>query len=238
MDVPRKDSKIGDNMLDPDLSEGQVHKPMNRAQILTGQYAHGDLAEAQMEGAFAFSGGSSGHSASSSSKNDQPAPKSLSRLPFRGIRVVRFHRNVIEPDLVWRDPIDVKAEKHQGDAKLDHIPDFRKDWGDAGKWELYRRAYRVYVGPGDIRERILHGWYVVFYTYDTSYAKNTHKAIEGNGRHIHEDFFITKIGLNRDANACIDVPEEFLSATTEDGWKVYQIYLEETHFSMIRPLIG
>lgn len=239
--APNKESKIGENILEHDLDEGEVHNPMNRVKILTGQHTHRDLAEAQIEGVFAFSRSGYSHNASSSSKQACTGPKPLDCAPPQTIRVVKFPKEKIKPILVWKQTVDVTADKHQGDAKLGHIPDFREDWGDGERWELYRRACYVYVAPKDIPEVKLHGWYVIFATYDPGYDKNTHKLIAGYGRHIHEDIFIAKIGTYPDADGWtvyVDMPDEFLSTTTESGRKVYEINLSETNNYMMTPLLG
>lgn len=154
---PKKEPKIGENILDHDLDEGEAHNPVDRVRILTGQHTHRELAEAQMDGGFAFSGNVCSHNAPSSSKKALTGPEPLSCAPPQTIRVVKFPKERIEPVFVWKQTIDVKAEQHQGDAKLGHIPDFCEDWGDDERWELYRRACYVFVASKDIPEVKLHG---------------------------------------------------------------------------------
>ncbi|CAD6589195.1 MAG: hypothetical protein ASARMPRED_003960 [Alectoria sarmentosa] len=238
---PRNEPKFGQNVLDHDLDGGEVRNPLNRVKIHTGQHTHRDLAEAQMEGSFAFKDNRYTHNVSDSSKEAWAAPEPVNCAPPQAIRVARFPKKESEPCLVLKQTTDVKAEKHHGDAKLGHIPDFREDWGDGERWYLYRRAYYVHVGPEDIPDVKLHGWYVVFATWDPGYEKSTHKFIEGYGRHVHEDFFVAKINTYPDSHrwtAYVDMPEEFLSTTTKDGWKLYQSLLVETNTSMIGPLYG
>lgn len=216
---------------------------MYQVKFLTRQQTDCDRAESYMEGGFASSSSGYAHNTPTldSSKRACTAPEPPNCPPPQTIRVVRFPKKDSEPVFVWKQIIDVKADQHQGDAKLGHIPDFREDWGDGEKWELHRRAYCVYVAPKDIPEIKLHGWYGVFATYDPSYEKNTHKFIEGYGRHVHEDFFITKIGTYRDGNGptiYVDMPDEFLSARTKNGSKLHQMRLAETNNSMIGPLLG
>lgn len=144
------------------------------------------------------------------------------------------------PCPVERYTVDVKAEKDcHKDAGINHIPDFRGDWGSGDKWTLYRRAYRTFVTAQDIKEEELHGYYVIFVTHDPGYEKNKHKIFEGKGRHIHDDFFIAKIGRRVDAKRWtryIDMPDQFFSATTEDGKKVYEVCLLETAKDMLGAL--
>ena len=250
IDDPRRESKIGEDILDHDLDEGEVYNPMNRAKILTGQQTHRDLAEAQMEGGFAhggygFSGYGSGYgyspNASGSSNQVQSAPEPLDCAPPQTIRVVRFPKDDIEPSFVWRQTVDVKADRHHGDAKLNHIPNFREDWGPNANWKVYRMAYRVFVAPEDIQEEKLHGRYFIFVTRDPGYEKSTHKLTGGYRRHIHEDLFIAKVGTYPDRNGWtnyVNVPDEFLSATTKDGRKLYGCRLAETKRSMIESILG
>ena len=218
-DDRKKEPRIGENILDHDLDEGEVRNPMNQVKIFTGQDTHRDLAEAQMEGGFTFSG--SGHSYNALGSSDQACSTSepLNCAPPKNVRVVRFPKESDVPIFEKRQTVDVKADKHHGDAKLNHIPDFREDWGNGDSWQLHRKAYRVHVGSADISDVELHGTYVVFATYDPSYGPSTHKMFIGQGRHVHKDFFIAKIGKYRDGNGWtvyVDMPDEFLSPRPKD----------------------
>ena len=209
---------------------------MNRVKLLSGQDTHRELAEAQMEGGFAFSGSRGSRSASASSNQLWNAPESLNCAPPQTIRIVRFPKEDVKPTFAERQTVDVKADKHHDDAKLNHIPDFREDWGDGESWHSYRKAYRVYVGPNDISEVKLHGTYVVFATYHPSYNPSTHSMFRGQGRHVHEDFFIAKIGKYRDGNGWtvyVDIPVEFLSARTNDGFSLWECGLPSIRSSMV-----
>ena len=168
------------------------------------------------------------------------APEALDFAPPQDIRVVRFPKDQLEPQFVSKQTVDVTADEHHEDANLGHIPDFRQDWGYGDEWCQHRRAYRVYVAPQDIPEPKLHGWYVVFATRDPSYQKSTHRVIAGEGRHIHEDFFIAKIGTyhKNGWTVYVDMPDEFKSAKTKEGRVVYQIILAEGKTSMLGPLLG
>lgn len=237
----QRDPRIGENILDHDLDEGDVHNPMSRVETLTGYQIHQNLAEAQMEGGFAFSGNGYSRSTAGSSKQTRTAPKPLNCAPPQTVRVVRFPKEDIEPTFVLRRTIDVKADRHHGDAKLGHIPDFREDWGHEESWKEYRKAYYVFVAPQDVPEEKLHGLYVVFVTYDPCYKKSTHRLIEGYGRHIYEDIFIAKIERYPDGNRWtnyVNMPDEFLSATTKGGRKLYACRLAETNNSMIGAIFG
>ena len=237
--VPKEESKIGENIVDYGTNEGEVHKPLNGVRTLTGQQNHRDLAEAQMEGGFAFRGSAYSHNEPSSSNDVGTGSKVPKYAPPQSVRVVRFPKEKLVPDLVWKQTVDVKADQFWGDDKLSNIPDFREDWGDGDEWHQHRRAYSVFVAPIDIPEVKLHGRYVVFSTYDPGYEKNKHKMLQSLGRHTHEDVFVAKIGPCPNSNRWTnytDVPDEFLSAETKDGWKVYQIMLIESNNSMLGAL--
>ena len=120
-----------------------------------------------------------------------------------------------------RQVINVEADKHHGDNKLNHIPDLREDWGNGECWQLYHRAYRVLAEPKDIPEVKLHGTYVVFATYDPRYEKSTHKVPKEQGKHVRKDYFIAKIGRYRDG-VYDDVPVDFLSTRTKDGHRLWE----------------
>ena len=145
------------------------------------------------------------------------------------------------PCPVERYTVDVKVDIFHEDAKLTHIPDFREDWGPGEKWTLHRRAYRTFVTHEDIDERELHGHYVIFATHCPGYEKNKHKIFKGEGRHVHDDFFIAKIERRADAKGWtryIDMPDQFFSATTKDGKKVYEICLLEKANDMLGMLLA
>lgn len=235
-DDRKKESRIGENILDHDLDEGEVQNPMNRVKIFTGQDTHRDLAEAQMEGGFAFSGSGTSYNAPASSNQPWSAPNPLDCAPPQTIRVVRFPKEDVKPTFAERQTVDVKADKHHGDAKLNHVPDFREDWGSGESWHSYRKAYRVFVDPNDVPEVKLHGTYVVFATYHPSYENSTHRLFKGQGRHVREDFFIAKIGKYRDGNGWtvyVDMPVEFLSARTKDGFSLWERGLASIRSSMV-----
>ena len=91
----------------------------------------------------------------------------------------------------------------------------------------------------DIKEEVLHGYYVIFVTYDPRYEKNKHVIFDGRGRHVNDDFFIAKISIRVDAKGWtryIDMPDQFFSATTEDGKKVYEVCLFEQAKDMVTML--
>lgn len=239
IDSPEKDSKIGDDILDHDLDEGEVHNPVNRANILTGLHTHRELVEAQMQGGLAFSSSRYSQDASSNSEQARTAPEPLNCAPPQEVLLARFPKKDLVPNSVVKQTIDVKADKHYHDAKLSHIPDFRKDWGDGEKWTLHRRADRVYVDPSDIEEVKLHGCYVVFATFGQGYSKSEHKYFEGKGKHVHDDFFIAKIQKRPDDQgwtAYVDMPNEFWTAKTKGGKKVYECRLVERNKSMLDSL--
>ena len=231
-DHPEIEPKIGGNMPDDDMN-GEAHNP-------TGQHTHRNLTKAPMEGGFAFS--DNGHSRTTSNDSNKTFTilEPPNHAPPQSIRVAQFSKNELSPRLVWKQTIDVKADNHWGDMKLNHVPDFRVDWGEKGFSN--RKAFYVHVGPLDFPEvRTLHGWYVVFTNWDRGYATNKHRMMQGIGRHVHEDFFIAKIGLYPDCNkwtAYIDMPDEFLSARTEAGWNVYEAPLAEMKNSMIGAILA
>ena len=191
-----------------------------------------------MEGSFPSS--RSSHNTSDYPAQAQPALPPLNCVPPHKVRIARFSKDEMGPCPVERYTVDVKAEKDQRkDAGLNHIPDFREDWGSGEKWTLHRRAYRTFVMSGDIEEPELHGYYVIFATHAPDYEKNKHKIFEGKGRHIHDDFFIAKIGRTVGANRWtryLDMPDQFFSATTEDGKKVYEACLVEKANGMLGML--
>ncbi len=241
IDSPEKDSKIGDDILDHDLDEGEVYNPVNRTTNLTGLHTqtYRELVKAQMEGGSAFSGSGYSQNASSSSEQARIAPEPLNCAPPQEVLLARFPKSNPVPDSVVKQTIDVKADKHYHDAKLGHIPDFRQDWGNGEKWTLHRRADRVHVDPSDIEEVKLHGCYVVFATFGQGYSKSEHKYFEGKGKHVHDDFFIAKIQTRPDGQgwtAYVDMPNEFWTAKAKDGKKVYECRLVERNKSMLASM--
>ena len=236
--APKKDSKIGDDILDHDLDEGEVHNPMNRARILTGLHNRRELVNAQIEGGFAFHGFESSQNPSSSSKQVRIALEPVNCAPPQEIKLARFPKTVREPDFVKKQTIDVKADKHRGDEKLNHIPNLREDWGNDEKWTAYRRADHVFVAPSDISAVELHGWYVVFSTFGPGYSTSKHILAEGKGKHVHDDFFIAKVSSRPDGQgwtAYVDMPKEFWTVE-EKGEKVYECKLAQTGTSMTASL--
>ena len=193
-----------------------------------------------MEDGFAYNASGYPQSASSSSKQASTAPEPLSCAPPQEIQLARFSKNELLPDPVTKQTIDVKADKHIRDAKLNHIPDFREDWGNGDKWTVHRRADRVYVAPSDISEVKLHGWYVVFTTFGPGYSKSEHIHVEGKGKHVHDDFFIAKLGQRSDSQGWtnyVDMPNEFWTVKADDGRKVYECKLAQYNKSMTESLI-
>ena len=148
----------------------------------------------------------------------------------------------MDPIIVVRQTVDVTPDKHRGDDRLKNIPDFHEDWGDNENWKIERKADRFFVAPDDIPGYPqLHGWYVVFSLHEPRYDSNTHSIFGGFGRHIHEDIFIAKLGAEIVHNgwACyVDMPEEFLSATSKENRKLFYIPLIEHGRSMLASLIA
>ena len=126
---------------------------------------------------------------------------------------------------------DVLPGTHKDETHLKRIPDFREEWGEEGD----RRVKRFEVVPKDFPDcSQLRGYYLIFYLHSPGYDKNTHIIFKGKGRHIHDDFFIAKLGAKLDcngANSYVDMPEEFLSQ------RVYDIDLKETGTSIIEMLL-
>ena len=240
-----KYDKSNDILESKDLDEGETPNPVKRVRFFTEQdsvqHTHENLVEAQMEGSFPSDSYRSSHNRSDNSAQAQPALPPPDCVPPHKVRVARFPKDEMYPCPAERYTVDVKAAKFYGDARLTHVPDFREDWGSLEKWTLHRRAYRTIVTPGDTEEKVLHGQYVIFATHGPGYEKNTHKIFAGQGRHIHDDFFIAKIGRYADAKGWtryIDMPEKFFSATTEDGKKVYAICLLENGKKMLGLLLA
>ena len=194
-----------------------------------------------MKGDFAFGGSGYLHNASAKSEKAWIDRGQLDCAPLQKIRVARFPKNKFEPEPVQKETIDIKAYKHRDDLNLGHIPDFREDWGHGKEWEQYRRAYCVYVAPQDTPKVNLHGWYVVFYTWDPGYEKNTHNLFGGCGRHVHEDFFLAKMESKADSKGWavyVDMPDEFFSATAREESRIFRIRLTESKTFMLGPLVG
>lgn len=77
-------------------------------------------------------------------------------------------------------------------------------------------------------------YYRIFYLHSPGYDKSTHIRFKGKGRHIHDDFFVAKLGekvVCNGANSHVDMPEESLSR------KVYGIHLKQTRISIIEMLL-
>ena len=227
-----------------DRDEGEIPKLVKRVRFLTKQdsvqYTHASLAEAQMEGSFPSSSHISSHNTFDIPAQAQLALTPPDCVPPHKVRVARFPKDEMYPCSAERYTVDVKEEKRfHDDARLTHIPDFRNDWGSEERWTLYRRAYRTTVTHEDIEDRELHGHYVIFATHGPGYEKNKHQIFKGEGRHVHDDFFIAKIERRADSKGWtryIDMPEQFFSATTEDGKKVYEMCLLEKANSMLGML--
>lgn len=206
------------------------------------QDTHRDLAAAQMEGGFSSSGSGYSYNASPGSSQPSNAPEPLNRAPPQTVRVLRFPKEgVIERTFEKRQIVDVKADEHHGDAKLNHIPDFREDWGDGDSWQLHRKAFHVHVDSSDIADVKFHGTYVVFATYHPSYDASTHKMFKGKGRHVREDFFIAKLRKYRDANGWTvydDMIDEYSSKKIEDGLRLWEYRLKILGGSSMVGLLG
>ena len=229
-----------------DRDKGETPSPVKRVRFLTEQdsvqHSHANLVEAQMGCGFPSSSSRSSNNKFDNLAQAQPALPPPDCVPPHKVRVARFPKDEMYPCPAERCTVDVKAEERfHGDARLTHIPDFRNDWGSEEKWTLYRRAYRTTVTPEDVEERELHGHYVIFATHGPGYEKNRHKIFKGEGRHVHDDFFVAKIERRADANGWtryIDMPEQFFSATTDDGKKVYEICLLEKANDMLGMLLA
>ena len=224
--------------------EGSTPSPVKQIRSLTVQdsvqHTHANLVEAQTEGSLPSSSSRSSHNTFNNPAQAQPALPPLDGMPPHKVRVARFPKEKMYPCPAERYTIDVKAENnYHKDAGINHILDLREDWGSEEKWTQYRRAYRTFVTAQDIKEEELHGYYVIFVTHDPGYEKNKHVIFEGKGRHIHDDFFIAKIGRRVNAKGWtryIDMPDQFFSATTEDGKRLYQVSLLEHAKDMLGML--
>ena len=207
---------------------------MKPAVPLTGQQPSRNLAEAQIAGESSSSGGKDPQDASGSLKiPDCLAPQT--------IQVARFPKDQMDPVIVGKQTVDVTADQHRGDGNLKNIPDFRAEWGNDERWMNGRKADRLFVDPSDIPGfPQLHGWYVVFSLHEPRYDSNTHKMFQGFGRHIHEDVFIAKLGKDPKSGwTCyVDMPQEFLSAGSRFGAKLWTTPLKEHGTSMMASLIG
>ena len=237
----KKESRIGEGLRSLDSIEGEADKPMNTVKDPSGQDTLQDLVGAQIDGGYASMSGADPQHGSSSSNKASPPPEIPSREPCQTIKVVKFDANYIDPSIVKRQMVDVTPGTHRDEKHLKRIPDFGEDWDEEG-WKTERKVKLFYVGPKDFPKcSQLHGYYWIFYLHSPGYEKNTHIIFRGNGRHIHEDFFIAKRGQKLDCNGAysyVDMPEEFLSARTEEGKrKVYEIDLEGPGTSIIKMLL-
>ena len=210
---------------------------MSQVELVTEQRTRQDLAKVQIVGNVG-----SAPNASSSSKHVWDPPETLICPPPQVIKVARFAKDQYNPSIVEKRTTDVRADQHKGDDDLNHIPDFRQDWGHKEKWKTERRAERFFMAADDIPEfPQLHGWYVVFSLHEPRYDSNTHIIFGGNGRHIHEDFFIARLGAKTFHNGWtyyVDMPEEFLSAKTKNGWDLFWTPLAQHRKSMVSSLIA
>lgn len=208
--------------------------------IPSGQRTPRNLAEAQMEGGYALYSDGSHSNAAGSSEQRWASPGPPSSAPLHALRLARFPKDRRPAEVVERQIIDVTADKLPGEDKPNNMPDFTQDWGRNESWR--KKAYYLFVEPRDIPEHpILHGWYVMFILFDPRYIYNTHIVMAGRGRHVHEDIFIAKTQRepHRKGSATyIDMPEEFLTGRTHDGWLVYDTYLGDTKTSMLGTLCG
>lgn len=201
-----------------------------------------DLAEANVPSGFALGGGVNLYSAPASSKEASDLLKNLSSAPPLTIRIARFPKDKLIPDIVERQIVDATSVRDKGGSTVARIPDVRKDWEGKETRETERKIDLFFVAPQDVPEfPKLHGWYVVFSLHESRYDANTHAIFEGIGRHIHEDIFIAKIGQERGAKertSYADMPEEFLSVKIKGIWKVYDYPLAELGKSMLVTLIA
>ena len=215
---------------------------MTPIEALTELWTDMDLAEAKVPGGYVFSGGGYPYSPPASSKQAWDPLKTLNCAPPQTIQIARFPKDKIEPSIVERQMVDATPDRHWDGSKLNRIPDFGKDWEDKERRKIERKADRYFVAPEDIPEvPQLHGWYVVFSLHESRYDSNTHVLFRGIGRHIHEDFFIAKIGQKPDANgrtSYTDIPKEFLSVRTKIGWRLYATPLAEHGKSMLTSLVA
>ena len=201
-----------------------------------------DLAGGKVASGYALGDGVNPYSAPASSKQASNPPKQLSSAPPQTIRVARFPKDKMVPDIVERQIVDVKPVRDRRGNTVNRIPDIRKDWEDKETQETERKTDWFFVAPHDVPTvPQLHGWYVVFSLYESRYDFNTHVIFGGAGRHIHEDIFVAKIGLKTDANgrtSYADMPEEFLSVRIKGLSKVYELPLAEHGTSMLQSLVA
>ena len=238
----KEEFDIGEGIRDLNLNENEARDPMNPVVRLTGQQTPRNLAEAKMAGDNFSSGSGYPQQASGSSKQACGPPAVLNCAPPQIIQVARFPKDQVDPVIVGKQTVDVTADQNRNDGNLNHIPDFRAEWGNDERWKNERKADRYYVTPNDMPDfPQLHGWYVVFSLHEPRYDSNTHKIFQGFGRHVHEDIFIAKLGdkIKQNGWTCyVDMPQEFLSAKSRLGWNLYWIGLEEHGNSMIGSLIA
>lgn len=201
-----------------------------------------DLAEAKGPSGDALGDGVNPYSAPASSKQASDPLKQLSSAPPQTIRVARFPKDSIVPEIVERQIVDVTPVRDRRGNSVNRIPDVGKDWADKETRETERKTDWFFVAPHDVTTfPQLHGWYVVFSLYEPSYDSNKHAIFGGQGRHIHEDIFVAKIGLKTNANgrtSYADMPEEFLSVRIKGMYKVYELPLAEHGTSMLQSLIA
>ena len=188
-----------------------------------------------------LSGGKDSQQAPGSSKEAYSPPVVGNCAPSQTIQIARFPKDQIDPVIVEKQTVDATKDRYRNDGKLNHVPDFRAEWGNDERRKNERKVDRIFVAPEDIPEfPQLHGWYVVFSLYESRYDSNTHKMFQGFGRHIHEDIFIAKLGPQNPKGwtSYVDVPQEFLSAESRLGLKLYWTPLVELRNSMMGTLIA
>ena len=215
---------------------------MNPLVPLMGQQTPRNVAQAQVAGRNFSSGGGHSQQAPGSSKEACGPPGVLHCGPSQTIQVARFPMFQIDPVIAIKQTVDVTADQNRNDGNLNHIPDFRAEWGNDEGWKNERKADRYHVTATDIPDfPQLQGWYVVFSLHEPRYDSNTHIIFQGLGRHIHKDIFIAKLGDENRRNGWtyyVDMPHEFLSANSRLGMKLYWNPLVEHGKSMLGSLIA
>lgn len=215
---------------------------MTRIETPSVQRTSCDLAEAKMPSSYALGGGVNPYSTPASAEQASDALRKLSIVTPKTIRVARFPKDSLHPEIVERPLVDVTSVQDRGGNTVNRIPDFRKDWEGKETPGTERKIDRVFVAPQDIPEfPQLHGWYLIFSLHEPRYDANTHKFFRGHGRHIHEDVFVAKDGPETGANggrSYADMPEEFLTVRVHDIWRIYEWPLQDYGKGMLLSLFA
>lgn len=215
---------------------------MTQIETASEQRTDRDLAEAKVPSGYTLGSGVHPYSAPAITKKASDLLKKLSIAPRQTIRVARFPKDNMIPEIVERQIVDVTPVRDRGGSTVNRIPDVCKDWEGKETKETERKTDWFFIAPQDVPEfPQLHGWYVIFSLYESRYDANTHAFFQGIGRHIHEDIFIAKIGPETEANGrtfYADMPEEFLSVRVKGIWKVYEFPSGEHRKSMLLSLIA